>query len=371
MTPGDPPARPARRGRRILLRILGLLALSALLVELALRLILFVDVPGLRKVTLQLRQANNFFEKREPGFWTTSVAFTPTDRLKPIPAFDPLVGWAGSRVEPGTYRHRDENALAGRRPVLLFGDSFAECVTPPQECWQGLLNRSEFGRTHFLLNYGVGGYGLDQSVLMLRAGLDAYREQDPIVILSVFVDDDLQRMLLPFRGWPKPRFEVEDGRLIEPGPVPEGVEAFLDEQAPFVWSWAWRYVARRGADEQAGAADDRARIEELTPLLLAALKLDLEREGVTWFVVLFQGDSLLTPEGREDAWEHDFLARTLRELGIPYVSMRRELIEHATKPGASPKQLFIQGGPGAGHYSAAGNAAVFPALLRGLRGEFD
>jgi len=149
------------------------------------------------------------------------------------------------------------------------------------------------------------------------------------------------------------------------------VEAFLDEQAPFVWSWAWRYVARRGADEQAGAADDRARIEELTPLLLAALKLDLEREGVTWFVVLFQGDSLLTPEGREDAWEHDFLARTLRELGIPYVSMRRELIEHATKPGASPKQLFIQGGPGAGHYSAAGNAAVFPALLRGLRGEFD
>ena len=51
--------------------------------------------------------------------------------------------------------------------------------------------------------------------------------------------------------------------------------------------------------------------------------------------------------------------------------MRREYVLHATSPGADRTLLFEHSGPGKGHYSALGNATVFPAFLRGLRGEFD
>jgi len=342
-----------------------------LLLEGALRLILFVDVPGLRRVTIRLRQPNNYFSKSDPEWWTTSVRFTPPERLKPIPAYDPLLGWSGSQVTPGTYAHANESLLFDRRPVLLCGDSFAECVTPPQECWQGLLQRSELGRTHLLLNYGVGGYGMDQSILMLRAAVERHRERDPIVILSVLVDDDLDRMLLPFRGWPKPRFEVRNGSLVAPAPVPEGVQRYLDEEAPFVWSWAWRYVRRATGGAAPDESAKRREIEELSRLLLASLKLDLDARGVTWFVLLFQGESILDAQARTSVWQYGFLRETLGELGVPFVTVRREIATYAGTPGSRPRALFEQEGSGRGHYSALGNSVVFPAILRGIRGELD
>jgi hypothetical protein len=372
MAPGDSAERPARRGRRILVRALVAVAVGLLMLEGAMRLVLFVDVPGLERVSLRLRQPSNFFMKLDPGWWTTSVRFTPPERLKPIPGYDPVVGWAGSRVTPRTYAHQDEPLLLGRRPVLLYGDSFAECTTGARECWQGLLYDSELGETHLMLNYGVGGYGMDQTILMVRQSIPRFEDLDPVVIVSVFVDDDLNRMLLPFRGWPKPRFHARDGELLEPGPIPEGAPEFVRENAPFVWSWTWRYLRHTVRWMAPPPVDVRPEVEELSHHLLAALKSEMETRDQEFFVLLFQGMSLLGASARESVWQHGFLVDALRELGIPFVTCRRELLAYrGARPKSDGTELFEQTGNAKGHYTALGNRVVFPAILRGMRGEFD
>ena len=95
--------------------------------------------------------------------------------------------------------------------MLLFGDSFCECATPPEECWQGLLERSPLGPRFALVNYGTGGYGLDQVLLLARRVLDRWRGRDPLVVVGILVDDDLDRDALALRNFPKPRFRLADG----------------------------------------------------------------------------------------------------------------------------------------------------------------
>ena len=360
----------ASRAGKILLRAGIAVAVGLVGLELALRLCLFREVEALRRLSIRLRQPGNYAVKGSPEYWTYSVRLTPPERLRPIPGYDPLVGWTGSLVEPGTYAHAQENLVLDRRPVLLFGDSFAECATEPRDCWQGLLARSDRGRTHALLNYGVGGYGFDQTFLLMRAALERHGDANPLVILSLLVDDDLDRAVLPFRGWPKPRFGVEDGRLIEPEPVVEGVEAYLDQRTSAPLLWSLRFVTRRLGMHTPDEAARRAEIQELARALLQAAKAELEARQLEGFVLLFHGEPVLTPAGREATWQHDFLVETLRELDLPFVSSRRALLHEATTTGVSPEAFFIQSGKGRGHYTPRGNAAVFAAIEDGLEGRF-
>jgi hypothetical protein len=372
--PLAPQPRSGRIGK-LALRLSIACAAFIILLELGFRTVLFLDVPGLRTMSLRLRAPQNFFTRYEPDYWTSSVLFTPEERLKPVPGYDPLLGWRGSRVEAETFAHKDENVVLTRRPVLLYGDSFAECTTGPKECWQGLLNASPLRTTHFLVNYGVGGYGLDQIYLLLRGSIGRFAEQDPIVIVSVLIDDDLDRSLLPFRGWPKPRFGLEHGALVEPEPVAASVEEYLAEHPPDVWSWAWRYLRhqqelRRGSPPEADEPR-RAEVRELSRALLREIQRELDSRGVQWFFLIFQGESMLNKAGRDQIWQYPFMVETLRELGIPFVSSRDALVNHRKLTGTDPSLYFEAKGRGKGHFTPLGNAAVFPAILRGIEGQFD
>jgi hypothetical protein len=368
----EPLAPGGRRGKRLLRVFLALVA-TLVLLELAFRALLFLDVPGLKSVSARLRQPQNFFHRSNPDYWVASVMLTPPERLKPVPGYDPLLGWRGSRIAAETFEHKDEKLVLGRRPVLLYGDSFAECTTPPKECWEGLLAGSELRSTHFLLNYGVGGYGFDQIFLMLRASVDRFVEQDPVVVIGVMVDDDLDRSLLPFRGWPKPRLAVRDGRLVEPEPVAASVEEFVAAERPEIWSWAWRYLRQRSSSAPDAAAEEarRAEVRELTRAILVELKRELDARGLQWFVLVFQGSSVLEKSGRDQVWQYGFVLESLRELGIPYVSSREALMHHRNLTGTDTSQYFEASGRAKGHFTALGNQAVFPALVRGIEGQFD
>ncbi len=65
------------------------------------------------------------------------------------------------------------------------------------------------------------------------------------------------------------------------------------------------------------------------------------------------------------------LIDTFSELGIPYVSSKRALREDHERTGDSWQDYYLQEGTIRGHFSGVGNRAVFPAVLDGLRGEFD
>lgn len=112
----------------------------------------------------------------------------------------PILGWTG-KFSKKTLEHYNQDKLNDKRPVLLFGDSFAMCIDSV-ECFEEILNRdTTFSSGHYLLNYGVGGYGIDQIYLLFNATVDSFN--NPFVIFSFFTTD-MDRSMLYVRDAQKP-----------------------------------------------------------------------------------------------------------------------------------------------------------------------
>ncbi|MFT7464568.1 MAG: hypothetical protein ACI9EF_002924, partial [Pseudohongiellaceae bacterium] len=113
------------------------------------------------------------------------------------------MGWVGDAIEPQTYNHRDEAALGGRRPVLLYGASYAQCAAglAMTDCFQHAMAASDLADSYGLLNYGVGNSGIGQTYLMMQNTLDRFSGRDPAVVIGLVLETDFDRAMLSFRGW--------------------------------------------------------------------------------------------------------------------------------------------------------------------------
>jgi hypothetical protein len=111
---------------------------------------------------------------------------------------------------------------AGVTRILVFGDSltFGDEVSDDQtysSYLEGMLPDTE------VLNLGVHGYGHDQMLLYLEEVGAGYQ---PDIVLLGFVSLDMERNLLGFRDFAKPRFDLEGDRLVLRNsrvPTPEDV----------------------------------------------------------------------------------------------------------------------------------------------------
>jgi hypothetical protein len=151
-----------RKTNKWLKRALGcLLAVSAtgLLLEIALHALVLGDTQhGTR-----LRHARLYADRRSEAFY-----YQLDQHLRREPGELPLelenaqLGWVDPAFDRVSFAHTREADLAGRRPVLLFGDSYARCMCDELNCFEGLMEHSEWAASHRLYNYGVRGYGIDQ-----------------------------------------------------------------------------------------------------------------------------------------------------------------------------------------------------------------
>jgi hypothetical protein len=190
--------------------------------------------------------------------------------------YDRRLGWLTHHITPGTYAHVDGGAprapvapgsRSERRPVLLFGDSFAQGVTAPPAQFQELFERTHLAGELQLVNYGVGGYGFDQICLLAELALPQWVEREPVVLMSLLVDDDIDRCRLSIRSWPKPRYRMVDGEpVLAVSEVPTTAEYMASD--PLGWTlWSWQLLVhhealpRRTAEVLCGdrAGEDEAR----------------------------------------------------------------------------------------------------------------
>jgi hypothetical protein len=150
--------------------------------------------------------------------------------------FDAELGWTtpyGTR-----FGERPRAVDYGRPLVSAFGDSFTHGdEVSDGETWAEALAASLGGD---VFNFGVGGYGMDQT--LLRFERDQLRRPTPIVIFA-FISGDLERC--NWRYWKfhspespfpmtKPRLVLRDGSLeLLPNPVstPEALQAGVQDVA--------------------------------------------------------------------------------------------------------------------------------------------
>lgn len=318
-----------------------------------------------------------FFGDRQSDdeVWKLEWLMNDAGRLHDAPNADAKHGWLDT-IERSTYRHPGESRIASRRPVLLYGDSFAHGNTPPEQSFQSLVERSELAKQHALLNFGVGGYGLDQTWLLLRESIDHYAPLDPIVAIGVFVDDDIDRCVLSFRCWPKPRFTLVGDELRDPEPVTTDIHAYLEEHPLGIRSYLWRFLKyrRRVLPQrlQFFLRDEERRIDEkqaIARAILTAMHRDLTARHIQHFVLEFHGENTLIGNGTRD-WQEAFLERTCRELDIPLVSTR-PYFAAASRGDTTKLRSFFGGSPQLyGHYNVTGNLVAFEALRAGIESRF-
>jgi len=179
---------------------------------------------------------------------------------------------SNSRGVRGRREHGDAKA-AGVTRILVLGDSFTfgEDVGDDETYSHHLgemLPRAE------VINLGVHGYGHDQMLIYLQEEIGRYR---PHVVILGFLTGDMERNVLSFRDYAKPRFVLEGGRLaLRNSPVPAPGETASREKwrSKFadVVSMLWlRYRWKSGAIPE--------ETREPTLAILDEMKETIERAG--------------------------------------------------------------------------------------------
>ncbi len=262
----------------------------------------------------------------------------------------PLLGWTLlADFSPQTYEHKDAPKIGKRRPVLLYGDSFAYYVKYRDDSFHSILNADpEFGADYFLLNYGVGGYGLDQIFLLFQKTVDLYAH--PVVVMS-FMTDDIDRCVLSVRGGQKPYFVLDRGKLVLKGvPIDPDPASYFAKHPPGVFS----YLARMALYSRllpAGPAaflrgDERKQASKIdvARAILEHISADLSARGIDCLFLVFHprwtGDIL---QRDNFDWREEFSLDFLREKGLPFLSTREIVREDAERTGKKFDDYFLAG----------------------------
>jgi hypothetical protein len=196
--------------------------------------------------------------------------------------FDPRRGWAlapGLRDQKvfsektlnsdalgfrGTEEY-SESKPPGRLRILVLGDSFTfgEDLSD-KETYAALLESSLPGVD--VMNLGVHGYGHDQMLIALQ---EIGPRVHPDFVLLGFVAEDMERNLVDFRDFSKPRFLLEGDALVlqnVPVPSPEEVrkEEFFRSKFLDLLRMVWdRYTWRSRGNERRMSALTFRILEEI------------------------------------------------------------------------------------------------------------
>ena len=306
--------------------------------------------------------------------------------------YDPDLGWIVGKSRQGNnglYYSSTEGLRSPRlgmtyaddpasKRVALIGDSNAFSL---EVSWSDSIARhlgDRLGKDVLVLNFGVDGYGIDQTYVRYLRDVRPWR---PDVVVFVFVQHDFLRAMAvyPFVsfGWVgylvKPRFDLEGDtlRIVNaPLPAPDqilGAKAVGD--LPFVdydpgyatrdWSWSYdrgpyllrlvmsrfpRYPLRR----RLGAID----LPSLNVRLVAALHAAIESDGATPVFVYL-------PSGLHDEVLSE---NVIGALTTPFLDMT-ECVSRVPAPARRT--------PSGHHYTGAGNAAIAACIEPAVRCGLD
>ena len=178
---------------------------------------------------------------------------------------------SNSRGVRGRTEHADRKAARTTR-ILVLGDSFTfgEDVGD-EDTYSAQLERLMPGTE--VINLGVHGYGHDQMLVYLRE--EGIRYHPDVVVLG-FLTGDMERNVLSFRDYAKPRFVLDGGTLsLRGSPVPSPAEMASAERwrskCGDLLAMLWlRYRWKSGAISEETRALTLAILDEMKATIEAA-----------------------------------------------------------------------------------------------------
>lgn len=318
---------------------------------------------------------------------------TPAFKERLHTRYDPDIGWVHRPsvsvpdvYGPGTYLTTNAQGFRGGRDVakepleglvrvVCSGDSFTLGYgVDDDHTWCHRLE--EMDPRLETVNMGQGGYGIDQAYLWYAR--DGASFEHSILVFALITGDFYRMQQASFRGYGKPRLEIQEGKLIAKNvPVP-------------MLRFSFPYRLRRAFDLSAGGLrsaellrtirerfvtagaradpDDQSHFDaetwEVAAKVFETLQEMSRSRGRTLLVVyLPTGDDYLT--NASDPWRERLRAESERA-GFAYFDLVPALRD---LPPRRMRSIFLpKGSAGVGHYDAAGHQWVadrlYPEMVR-------
>lgn len=310
--------------------------LTLLIIELAIRVAIGAGIP--LPNSLQKPQLFTHYERDQTehiynnDYWKLNFLFSGNSDIE-YP--HPLLGWTGN-FDHKTFEHADEFFSKDKRPVLLFGDSFSQCIDSTK-CFEDYLNSdTSFTNRSYLLNFGVGGYGIDQIHLLMQQALTRF--DNPIVIFGMLTTD-MDRSMLRFRDAPKPYFEVDNDELILKGaPISQGSSEYIEEHPIEVKSYVFN-VLRNSINwllKTEASDESKSRIIALNKLIIETQVGELRAKSIEPIMLLFQPIN----QPKND-WRSSFLLNLFDSENLEVIDTRELLFRDIEKTKNSKEDYFI------------------------------
>lgn len=299
---------------------------------------------------------------------------TPT--LEGYGVFHPKLGWV---TRPNLDRDGVRTNTAGIRAdreipfeadpsiarILFVGDSYTFGSNVSNEHAFPEVFQRRFLADGEVINLGVPGYGVDQAVLLFEIIGAKYFPQ--VVVLGFFVRD-FYRNLIDFRGYQKPRFELDEGDFLRLVGLPilpphQLYEAYASGERN-IGGWHYSYLFTKLANKITRSIEHRKIDVDSESWRLMAAILRRFRDRVSgskakpFLLVLpnrLDGDVDLSYEMLDQMAMAEALA-----LGMPALSMSKTFQKETE---ANPSDSLYQERDVGGHLSIRGNEVVAEKLF--------
>jgi hypothetical protein len=291
------------------------------------------------------RHSNNLEIYYKFDAYDVTKGWRPQAKLRNMQVFDNKVLNTNSRGLRGTSEFPYERT-PGKQRILIFGDSFTygDDVSDHETYsyyLQQLLPNAE------IINMGVHGYGHDQMLVLLQEEGIKYK---PDIVILGFVTADMNRNILHFRDYAKPRFIVERNTLRLIGsPVPPPAY-FLKWEWAKLKSWEILKLIAREYGSKIGLKNRNMNAKFVTSHILNRFIEVVHDIGAQpLFVYLTTGDEMMDPALASNGEE--FLQKFCQKNEqVDFFSTRKDFLE-ATRRGTKINT------PG-GHWDSAGHWIV-------------
>ena len=288
---------------------------------------------------------------------------------EPYFEYDGKLGWV---PKPGNYEEQGDSITitpdrfrsvskadvkTEGRTILACGDSFTFCnYISDEETWPYYLSRILHCR---VVNAGVSGYGLDQSVLRMQEVMD---EITPDLVILSLIYDDIPRCQLSRRIHYKPYFILKDGVLqLHNQPVPLPTEV-VESTHWYENILIFRDLKRKILDDQSIAHQyDIVAHREGMPVAkqLCKYAARIAREKGAALIIVIQPNRPF-PYKRESVGAEE-LAAAIRSYEIPLLNLFPVWQEEFQGKEEEGKMLFDDV---TGHMSAKGNRWVAEEIAK-------
>jgi hypothetical protein len=260
----------------------------------------------------ELKDAGKYANPLTDDYWKINNYFD-TNFLPPENPH-PVLGWKGY-FNPDNYQHTDAQPTDKRKKVLIYGDSFVMCVDTVQ-CFQHILNNDAgFNKNYQLLNYGVGGYGVDQIYMLCSLTVSLY---DNAYIIFSIMPADMDRSILTFRIGQKPYYTLNENKLTLNGlPIAPSTKEWLKSNPISFNSYLYQRLKYSTLNKLHNQQEEdepyRKQILTLNSQIILEANQLLKKQNVPYVFLVF--DNMYNTDGE---WRLDFLKKFLPENNIPF-----------------------------------------------------